>query len=647
MTRPAGETAEEPAGRDAFDARRAAHAPPVLREFNDAGVLAAADVHVARRLARLGGEDDPAVLLGGALAARAPRLGHVRVDLATARHTVTAGEDPVDGRALPWPDADAWPARLRASPLVATETEDAGGRPLRLVGTRLYPERSWQDERRVAVELVRRSQSPAEAVDHGVLATGLARLFDGDAPELQRLAAAAAVLRRVAVVAGGPGTGKTTTVARILALLDEQVAAAGQPAPRVALTAPTGRAAVALQGAVHAEAAAMDVAAATRDRLLAAGADTLHRLLGSRAAGGRPFRHHRGNRLPHDVVVVDEASMLSLSLMTALVVALRDRARLVLVGDPDQLTSVEAGAVLGDLVGPAAGGLRLRPAARRTLASVTGRPVPAEEPPEGSAVGDGVVVLRRGHRYGEPVAALAEAVRRGDADAALTALRAGSEQVAWIDVDVAGTHDPAALDPVRSGVAAAGRRVSEAAHAGDADGALTALGAARVLCAHRRGPYGAAAWTRLVERWLVDAIPGYGQGGRWYVGRPLLVTGNDRTLRLSNGDTGVVVDDGGGGVRAVFARGDGVVRVSPARLAAAETAHATTVHKSQGSQFGEVTVVLPDASSPVLTRELLHTAVTRASARLTVVGPEASVRRAVTRPIARASGLREALWGDG
>jgi exodeoxyribonuclease V alpha subunit len=186
--------------------------------------------------------------------------------------------------------------------------------------------------------------------------------------------------------------------------------------------------------------------------------------------------------------------------------------------------------------------------------------------------------------------------------------------------------------------------VHDAAHAGDGRAALDGLGAVRVLCAHRHGPYGVAEWMPVIERWLVDAVPGYGVGGRWYVGRPLLVTENDYGLQLYNGDTGVIIETGDRGVRAVFERRGEPVLLSPARLGAVETVHAMTVHKSQGSQFGAVTVLLPDEASPLLSRELLYTAVTRTQRHLTVVGTEAAVRAAVARPVARASGLQAALW---
>ncbi len=629
---------------DHFDVRIALRAPELLRQFNEAGVLAAADVHVALRLSRLGDETDETVLFAAALAARAPRLGHVCTDLATIRSSVIVDTDlPIDTDALAWPDGDGWRALVAASPLVG---RGDARRPLRLDGSLLYLDRYWREERDVAADLGARSIDPAPGVDLAILADGLDRVFGAPGTDYQRLAAASGVLRRFCVVAGGPGTGKTTTVARILALLAEQAVAAAEPAPLVALAAPTGKAAARLEEAVHTEAAKLAVSDDIRAGLLGTHASTLHRLLGWRPDSSSRFRHHRDNRLPHDVVVVDETSMVSLSLMARLVEAVRAGARLILVGDPEQLASVEAGAVLGDIVGPAAEGLRVRGPARRALGEVTGQVVPGAEHANPAPIGDGIVVLRQVHRFGGGIATLAEAVRAGDADATVDTLARGLPDVRWLRVDVAGAQpSDTSLTPIRELVVDAGRRVCDAARAGDARAAIAALGSCRVLCAHRHGPYGVDTWMARVESWLCAEIDGFAAEGTWYVGRPLMVTENDYGLRLFNGDTGVVVATAPGRVAAVFERRDELLELSPTRLAAVDTVYAMTVHKSQGSQFATVAVVLPDPASPILTRELLYTAATRARRHLIVAATEESVRAAVTRPIARASGLRRLLWG--
>ncbi len=623
--------------RDVFDVRVARSVGGLLGGFNAAGVLVGADVHVARRIAALAGETDESVALAAAFAVRAPRLGHVFVDLERIHETATVDvDDPVDLAALAWPQRVDWIARVGASPLVGDD------RPLRLEGSRLYLDRYWSEERQIAADLVALAE-PA-AVDSAVLADGIRRLFVGDDREDdQRVAAAAAVLQRLAVVAGGPGTGKTTTVARMVALLEEQSAAEGGRPPLVALAAPTAKAARRLQEAVHAEAEGLDVAEEIRTRLLALSASTLHRLLGWRRDSHSRFKHDRGNRLPYDVVIVDETSMVSLSLMARLVEAIRGDARLILVGDPGQLTSVEAGAVLGDIVGPAAEGLRISAAGRTAVSSASGVAVDAAQ--ASGAIGDGIAVLRHIRRFGAPIQRLAEAIRVGDADGSIAALREDSDEILWIEADAADAGAGDAFAPVRDGAVAVGRAVSGAARDGDAARALKRLAAFRVLCAHRRGPYGVATWMARIESWLAGSIAGFALDGPWYIGRPLLVTQNDHAIRLDNGDTGVVVaSETTGRPVAAFKRQDDIVTFSPTRLAAVETVYAMTIHKSQGSQYETAAVVLPDPASPLLTRELLYTGVTRAQTRLILAGTEDAVRAAVLRPVARASGLRERLW---
>ena len=613
--------------RDPFEPRFARGASGLLREFNLAGILDAADVHVARLLGRLGGETDEAVLLAVALAVRGPRLGHVHVDLAHIQATAAVdAEDPVDLDTLRWPDPAGWTAAVAASPLLAGAASAPSdgipgelGRsgPLHLTGSWLYLDRYWAEEVDVAGSLRALAAAPAAAVDEDRLAGGVARLFGPDAGERPAQAAMTAVRRRFAVVAGGPGTGKTTTVAKIVALLCEQ-AGDGRP-PLIALAAPTGKAAARLEEAVRGQAAELDIADAVRAQLSSLTASTIHRLLGWRPGSSSRFRHDRNQRLPHDVVIVDETSMVSLSLMARLVEALRSGARLILVGDPGQLASIEAGAVLGDIVGPAGDA----------------------GPPAGAPI----VVLDRVHRFGGAIAELARRIRAGDEDAVIELLRAGGDEVIWRDVDVAEHETPAA---VAGPALAAALATLSAARSGDARSALDALGAFRILCAHRRGPYGVASWTTRLEQWLAGEVADLSPEDRWYAGRPLLVNENDYELRLNNGDTGVVVatGDADGGVTAAFARGGEIATYSPSRLGAIDTVYAMTVHKSQGSQFNAVALILPEPTSRILTRELFYTAATRAQQQLIIAGTEATVRAAVGRPVARASGLGRRLWGD-
>ncbi|WP_300017520.1 exodeoxyribonuclease V subunit alpha [Pseudonocardia sp.] len=604
---------------DPWDGRLVHAGTGLLGEFNAAGVLDTADVHVARRVGVLGGEGDDAVLLAVALAVRALRLGSVCVDLAAVDRTVLGdGDELVDVSALPWPDPGTWAQVCRRSPLVADGAGEGSGRPLRMVDGQLYLERYWREEELVRLSLIERAAS-APLADPAALRAGLDALFPDPRALRQRQAAAVAALRHVTVLAGGPGTGKTTTVAHLLRLLLDRPG----PATRVALAAPTGKAAARLQ-----EAVARDLGPEHRDRV--APACTLHRLLGW--LPGRRFRHDRTHRLPFDVVVVDETSMVSLPMMARLLEAVRPDARLILVGDPDQLASVEAGAVLGD------------------LARAAGTPEPALDAALGelglpTGVVHGVVTLDHVWRFGGAIAELARAVQAGDADAAVAVLRRGDPALRFVeDSPAAGAGRPGAGQPgsgerddTRADVVAAGRALAAAARAGEVDAAVAGLDTHRVLCAHRRGPFGVQRWTTQIERWLDTR-----RAEPWYPGRAVLVTANDYDTGLFNGDTGVTVATPEG-LRVAFARGGPPSLFAPARLSEVTGVHAMTVHRGQGSQFRRVTVVLPPAESPLLTRELLYTAVTRAKEFVRVVGTEEAVRTAVERPVGRASGLRHRL----
>ncbi|WP_280307169.1 exodeoxyribonuclease V subunit alpha [Nocardia neocaledoniensis] len=638
----------------------------LLRVFNEAGVLSAADVHVAVRLGRMGREDSEDVLFAAALAVRAVRSGSVCLEVARMREIgidadESRGAAPgIDPATLPWPDVDRLLAALRRSPLIC------GGPagplcPLRLVeadadgGALLYLDRYYQQEQTLRRVLTERS-ADHPVIDTALVRAELDRLFTdphGDGPDRQRLAAALAATHWTTVVAGGPGTGKTHTIARILALLTAHRRATPKlPALRIALAAPTGKAAARLQEAVREQAAELGLPELT--------AATLHRLLGWQRGRTTRFRHHEHNRLPYDVVVVDETSMVSLTMMSHLFSALRPDTRLVLVGDPDQLASVDAGAVLADLVagpiaaapnpalrdlldadpalgarGASAGdGLASDPGAADAITDALGPQdvSMALSPVERRRLGGGIVRLTRGRRFGGRIADVAVAVRAGDADAALAILRAGGE-----DVSLCGPEDVAA---VRADVTVAARAVTAAAEAGDAVGALTALESHRLLCAHRQGPFGVERWDRMAGEWAAAAGAGpEGPQSVWYPGQPLLVTANDHEARIYNGDTGVIVRRPDGSLRAALQRGSEPYLVHPTQFPAVVTVFAMTIHRSQGSQYDTVSVVLPEPESTLLTRELLYTAITRARSHVRVIGTEESIRAAIGRRVLRASGL--------
>lgn len=557
--------------------RRAVGASGLVRTFSEAEVLDAADVHVAQRLGELAGGVDEAVALAVALVVRAVRGGSVCLDLRSAQRQVG-----VDG--LPWPAVDEWLAAIRSSKL-------AGSPPvLRIDGDLLYLDRYWLEEQQVCADIL----AMVAATPLGSTPT-IDRLFPPGFEE-QRAAAEVALSQGLTVLTGGPGTGKTTTVARLLALL-----AATTPGTRlrIALAAPTGKAAARLQEAVQIEVGKLD--GADRQALADLHATTLHRLLGPRPDTSARFRHHRGNRLPHDVIVVDETSMVSLTLMARLLEAVRPDARLLLVGDPDQLASVEAGAVLADLV-------------------------------DGLGAGR-IAELRTSHRFGAAIGELAAAVRAGDADRVVEVLRAGGDSIEWIDTD-----EPA--DPLRKVLLPLAVELRQAAVLDNRREALATLDKHRLLCAHRRGPFGVRYWNHQVERWLAEAT-GEPVWSTWYPGRPVLLTANDYGLGLYNGDTGVTLLRDGV-LRASIA-GSGELEFATSRLSDVETMHAMTIHKSQGSQAEEVTVLLPTEDSRLLTRELLYTAVTRAKRRVRVIGTEAAVRAATERRVVRASGLARRL----
>ena len=604
----------------------------VLSEFVRSGVVGDFEIQLAAAACRADPAASDGALLALALVARATRLGHVCVDLDLVGTQVAGSrDDPSTFDVLAVPETVGWIDALEVSALVASPAT-ARSRPLRPMvwdGGRLYLQRYWAFEVSAthALEHSRHreaSGSGSVQPDPGQLAAVLDPLFpegalDAEgAPDLQRLATERALVHPVTVIAGGPGTGKTHTVAAILAASFGLAEARGEVL-RAALCAPTGKAAARMQEAVDERVDAL-VGADQLDPsraapILAVRPTTIHRLLG--ALGRSGFRHDRDNPLPHDLVIVDETSMVSLPLLARLLVALRPGARLVLVGDPYQLSSIEAGTVMSDLVGPWRGD---------------------------GAVGDAplagrVTELVRGRRFesDSATADLAVAIRKGEADQVMELLGSGRPDVHWVRPDEGGD-----LVGVQDEVVDAARQVVAAAVIGDTAGALAAATRIKVLAAVRKGPNGVDAWTELISSRTDELVPLGLRGGWPQLGTPVMVTANNPLNQVANGDVGVVVNDGGRWV--AMSLSGPLRRLAPARLGAWEPWWAMTIHKSQGSEFAHTVVALPTVDSPILTRELLYTAVTRAKPEVTVVGTEEMIRLAVSRPIARASGLCDRLW---
>jgi exodeoxyribonuclease V alpha subunit len=682
----------------------------LLERWTERGWLRELDRTFAAFLAQEVDDAPPLAILGAALASHQLGRGHVCLDLqATLEDSSFVLSLPPDGDApderpalpaavLAGVDLPAWQSAF-AHPRLASP--GAGSTPLVLSGTRLYLRRYWQYEHDVRTAIDRRLVRGSElrqAMPSGAVRQALDGLFPpapdtGAGADWQKMACALAAGNAFSIITGGPGTGKTTTVVKLLALLQSlgpRATDGGRPL-RIRLAAPTGKAAARLNesiaGAVRRLALdALPDAESVRARIPTE-VVTLHRLLGSRP-DSRRFRHHAGHPLPLDVLVVDEASMVDLEMMASVLAALPPDARLVLLGDKDQLASVEAGAVLGELCRRAPQG-RYLPATRDWLREVSGEAVaPQLLRPDGAPLDQAVAMLRHSYRFDarSGIGRLAEAVNAGDVPALLRVLAHGHADLArlaleerddrglreWV-VDGAAArfarlpHAPAGVQDALPAPPAGYRHylVSLHAHRPDADAprcafndwarsVLAAHAEFQVLCALRRGPWGVDGLNRRIADLLCrEGLLPASQG--WYLGRPVLVTRNDYGLGLMNGDIGITLamppEGGSGGdppqwkLRVAFPAGDGhggIRWVLPSRLQAVESVFAMTVHKAQGSEFAHASLVLPDGLSPVLTRELVYTGITRARRWFSLVEagrPGRVLEAAIVRKVRRASGL--------
>lgn len=583
------------------------------------GGFSALDIALARSFGTIWPDSDPDALVVAALASWAVGQGHSC--FSAALHASPAAQA-----------AFADDARVtRAVAALEDGSLDAGflgppeaGLPLVHARGLLWLRRYWSHEREIERALRARAADRPVALDALAVRAALDRLLppgDDTETDWQRVAAVDALRSRLTVICGGPGTGKTFTVLRVLALLQQF---AEHPL-RMALAAPTGKAAQRLSESVRAGLAALPLSDAQR-AALPTEAMTLHRLLGFRPQAVLPARDAQ-RPLELDVLVVDECSMVDLPLMAKLLRALPSAARLVLLGDPDQLPAVENGAVLATLAACNPHN-RFSAATAQWVAAAAGATVPIAA--QASPIGDCIVRLERPRRFGgdSGIARLVHAIRSGDAGLVFEVL-ANSDDIAWSEA------------PLRLDTAAAVTHLRRA-HAGLLDArepgeALAALARFRVLCALRDGPHGVAGLNPAIENALHGAVARHAQ----YSGRPLLVTSNDHALGLFNGDVGVILGEGAGAaLRAWFTRSDGAAHAFlPAQLPPHESAWAMTVHKAQGSEFDEVELVLPAEPHPLLTREWLYTAASRARSRLRVHATKQVIEAALRSGTRRINGL--------
>ena len=638
-----------------------------LQEWAEAGCLRRLDAALPAQLLRLDPQACAPLLVAAALLARMEGRGHTCLPLSELLQPPVAWlgwsaqgvPDGRDMRAL-WAHMprtlDGWRQALR-SPLLRDADASDCGEPLVLGGSPdaplLYLRRYAAYEQRVGQGLRERSLARLP-VSHAQARAWLDRLFGppGPLPDWQRLACAVALRAPLAIITGGPGTGKTYTAARLLAL---QFALHSGPTPlRVALAAPTGKAAARLKQSI--EKALVELPIEAQDLPLRALVDgmgparTLHALLGARP-DSRRMLHHSGNPLDVDVLMVDEASMVHLEMMDALLAALPAHARLVLLGDKDQLASVEAGAVLGDLCRHAVQGSYAEDTAAY-LQSVAGQVLPAAlmAPVKAPPLAQVTVMLRQGRRFDGPIGELAAAVNQGDAVAARACFDAGLPELTALRPDTPQPVCALALQ-ARGGWADFVARVRSRpgdpkSHSDWVRGVLQAFDRLRVLCAVREGDWGVSGLNTRLQQALAEQAGLPAGTGEWYPGRPVMVLRNDAQAGIFNGDVGVALPAADGqGLRVWFQDGQALRSVSVMRLPEVQTAFAMTVHKSQGSEFAHTVLVLPPGSPELLSRELVYTGITRARERLTLVeAVDGLLEAALCRPNMRASGL--ARWWD-
>jgi exodeoxyribonuclease V alpha subunit len=594
------------------------------------------DIHFADFLQNLSGTPDPELALAARIASNLTGKGNICVhipSIAGKDILEVMGREKSEIEKFCLYEGDEWLSGLKKSDVIGKPGEI---KPLILDGKgRLYLYRYWQYEKKLA-ENIKARLNYNNKIDTVLLKQDLDRIFDTKKDAEQKIASIAAVLNNFCVISGGPGTGKTSTVIKILILLLNQ-AFSGKKL-KIALAAPTGKAAARLKESVRNSVKLLNISKKIIKQI-PEDSFTIHRLLGS-IHGSPYFRYNSENQLPYDVVVVDESSMADLALTEKLFEAVPAKSRLILLGDKDQLSSVEAGAVLGDICDTG----RERNYTKKFFAllneiapdAIACENSSTSEPP----IADSITILRRSYRFGSDsgIGEISRLIRSGEADEAIRLLRAGKFSDIYLTGEITDNIYHSLPERVIEGF-------GPCLKATTVEKALELFPGFVILCALRKGPFGVEKLNLLVED-ILKKNRLISTEDLWYKGRPVLINQNNYDITLFNGDTGIIQYDSSD-ARTYFymPASDGAVRkILPHKLPDHETAYAITVHKSQGSEFDNVLLLLPDRFSPVLTRELLYTAITRARKRVEILGSENILRQMIGNPTSRTSGLNDALW---
>ena len=626
-----------------------------IKEIEAAGIFSRLDLKFAQFMQELAENKSPELFLACAIASNFTGKGHICADL-----SLVAGSYLPDDNGSPTkilcPELQPWIKSLNRNNVIGAPGEYA---PLILDERSLYLYRYWDYEHYITINIKDRVAAIAEDINFDVLKDGLKRLYprstSNNSIDGQKIAAIIAVTKRFCVISGGPGTGKTTTIARILALIIEQNQAMNSDKLRIGLVAPTGKAASRLQESIGNAVKNMQCPDHIKEQIPKE-ASTIHRLLGS-IPHSPYFRYNRDNLLPLDLLIMDEASMTDIALASKLFEAVPVRSRIIMTGDREQLASVENGAVFGDICPDRI--CRFSKSLRKTLSTVTEDEITLEatHKSETSGINDCIVVLKKNYRFGNDsgIRKLSETVRQGNSDHAIDLLRGKQyPDITWHNLPPANL-----LMQKLSPIIINGYEPYLKSHT---ENIFKQFDNFRILCAVRDGAYGVKTVNKLSAQILKHAglintdktelssrnSASTMEYKRWYKGKPVIITRNHYELKLYNGDVGIFLpySETDKTLRAVFPDTDGSVRMFlPHQLMEYETAYALTVHKSQGAEFNRVLLVLPERISPVLTRELIYTGITRAREHVEIFAKEDVLRAAVASQTRRASGLKKALWG--